>query len=946
MMRRRYTFAAATAAVLTACVTPYEASQPKLEQLNRKPPPIEQSGVIAPPQRTELEEGDVERAIENYRQILELSPDDPVVRVEAQRRLADLQVEVSELDPTAEDAGLVSTASSVALYEKLLAENPDSGDNDRIYYQKARAHQNRGELEAAINALGRLTAEYPDSALAGDAEFRRAELLFSIRRYGEAESGYAKVLKLGPDTVWFERTQYKYGWAMFKQERYADSVHVFLNILDRELPVGAVENLEATLAVVPRAQRELVKDVLRVVSLAFSYLGGGNAITEFLDGQPRRSYEPVLYANLAQLFIDKARYSDAARAYSSLADRSPTHPLAPLFQAEVINIYDQAGFADQVLKAKIEYVDRYDLDQVYWTAHSKEDSPEAWELLRLNMEQVASHWHANAQQAKVADRRRELYAEAATWYARYLDRFPGVDNVPQVNFLYAESLFESGRYELAALEYEKTAYEYGAHQQAPEAGYAAVLARHRLQTDADGTLRPEAVEESVRVSVRFADGFDRHPEVAAVLTRAAEDLFRIEQLDRSIEIATRVVQRDPAPRNELLVSAWSLISYGHYNQARYAEAEAGFVEALRLVPRGSERQREFSETLATAIYKQGELAQQAEQLEDAIRHFLRIKEVLPGSEIAASGDFDAAAVLIGMQDWARAAQVLNAFRAAYPGHRLQPEVTRKLAGVYLESGQPVLAAGEFKRIAASTAEPPEIRREASWQAAQLYDKADEAALAERAYEDHLRDFPQAWDQAFIAYEKLIAYTEARGDLAKNRYWMAALIGADQRAGANSTERSRYLAAQSSMVLAGDARRVFDSIRLGQPLNRSLLSKKKAMDKALAAYRDAANYAIAEFATEATYQIGSLYFRLAQELLDSPRPRGLSELELEQYTLLLEDQAYPLQDQAAEVHVINLGRIVEGIYDDWVQQSLGELAKIRPGRYDKAERSEVAIETLD
>ena len=43
---------------------------------------------------------------------------------------------------------------------------------------------------------------------------------------------------------------------------------------------------------------------------------------------------------------------------------------------------------------------------------------------------------------------------------------------------------------------------------------------------------------------------------------------------------------------------------------------------------------------------------------------------------------DASAALIQLKDWEMAATVLVGFRNAFPGHELQPEVTKKIAYVY------------------------------------------------------------------------------------------------------------------------------------------------------------------------------------------------------------------------------------------------------------------------
>jgi cellulose synthase operon protein C len=78
--------------------------------------------------------------------------------------------------------------------------------------------------------------------------------------------------------------------------------------------------------------------------------------------------------------------------------------------------------------------------------------------------------------------------------------------------------------------------------------------------------------------------------------------------------------------------------------------------------------------------------------------------------------------------------------------------------------------------------------------------------------------------------------------------------------------------------------------------------------------------------------------LARDLMASERPRKLSQDEREQYDALLEEQAFPLEEQAIALHELNSARAVDGIYDEPVRQSFRALAELKPGRYGKSEQS--------
>jgi hypothetical protein len=172
-----------------------------------------------------------------------------------------------------------------------------------------------------------------------------------------------------------------------------------------------------------------------------------------------------------------------------------------------------------------------------------------------------------------------------------------------------------------------------------------------------------------------------------------------------------------------------------------------------------------------------------------------------------------------------------------------------------------------------------------------------------------------------------------------------IVDADRNAGAARTDFSHTLAAQASLELAEPLRDAYQRIALVAPLEKNLRAKKDAMQKAVDAYGKAGDYGIAEVTTTATFQIGKIYRDFSRALLDSDRPKGLSAEEREQYDILLEEQAFPFEEQAIKLHEINYRRIHEGMYDRWIKASLEQLGELLPVRYGKREKQVNFIETL-
>ncbi|MEX0853575.1 MAG: hypothetical protein WD036_09890 [Bauldia sp.] len=118
-----------------------------------------------------------------------------------------------------------------------------------------------------------------------------------------------------------------------------------------------------------------------------------------------------------------------------------------------------------------------------------------------------------------------------------------------------------------------------------------------------------------------------------------------------------------------------------------------------------------------------------------------------------------------------------------------------------------------------------------------------------------------------------------------------------------------------------------------------------MEDVLEAYGKAAEYGVAEVTTAATYRLGEVYQQFSRDLMESERPRDMDTEALEQYDLLLEEQAFPFEEKAIELFEVNAARSAEGVYDEWVRRSFSALAAMVPARYAKLERSEDVVTSL-
>jgi len=914
-----------------------------------------------------------EQAIAAYKTFLDAAPRAPQ-RAQAMRRLGDLEMEVAEnrfadaeatTVPAAPATSLITAApasgaasaapmaaadyrAAITRYRDFLKAYPTDANNDRVLYQLARAHEQGGALELALTTLDQLVREYPATAYRDEVNFRRGELLFTTREYAKAEQAFATVLNSDRRNTYEERSLYMQGWSQFKQGRLADALTPFFGVLDRKLAgqtgSGELDTLTG-LKGFTRADRELVEDTFRVASICLQNLQGADSIPQFIASDVRRGYEFRVYQQLGELYVKQDRSKDAADTFGAFARAHPLHEQAPQLQARVVEIYQSAGLATLALAAKKDYVSRYGADSEFRRAN-----PAGWALaqplVKTHLAELARHHHAAAQKSKASSD----YQEAVRWYRAYLASFPSDPAAAQNNFLLAELLFEDQRFEEAAVEYEKTAYGYPAHAKSADAGYAALLSYARLDkaaADATGLQRA-----AVDGALRFAAAFKADLRTGTVLTNASEQLFALKDPAQAAKIAQQVLALDPPAAAAQRRTAWTVLAHTAFERNAFADAERAYAEVLALVPDKDPARTEFAERLAASVYKQGEEARTRGNARDAVGHFARVAAVAPQSSVRANAQYDAAAALIGLKDWDNAARTLEDFRSRFANHPLQDDVAAKLALAYTERGQWAQAAAEFERMAA-TSKAPQVARAALWQAAELHEKASDKAnekgsntagsrvAASKAYERFLKLYPEPLEPAIETRHRLARLARADGNAVRAFVLARDIFLADQAGGAARTDRTRYLGASAALTLAEPVLASYKQVPLIEPLAKQLKLKKAKLEDVLKAYAVAADYGVADVTTAATFHIAALYQDFGQAMLGSQRPKKLSKAELEQYNVMLEEQADPFAQKATELHEVNARRAATGLYDEWVQKSFKALAALRPLRYGKVERIDLA-----
>lgn len=880
---------------------------------------------------------------------------DPKTRRQIQLRLADLEMERLEQLQSDNPAMAVAYGEAVRHYEALLQ---TSADDDYLAYRLARARALDGNTSGSLAALENIVDTAPDSPFIAEALFRRGEAAFGRKQYRAAERDFAAVLAEG-DTPFARNARYMLGWSQFKDARYREANESFLTLMDDLLAEN--EPRRRLLGKLEQGERRLANDTLRVLALGYNYLGGAEVIESFNPDKGPRAYQHLLYHGLGDWYAESERYRDGAQTFLTYVARYPQSDEAPHMHVRAVEILQQGNFPSEVIPAKREYVTRYGIRSEYW--QNAKDSQR--DLLKVQLkpwlEELARFDHARAQalakeargarnNARVADKAlresREAFLAAAALYGEFVETFPADEQAPELTFLMAESLNDAGEYAQAFNAYRRVAWGYTAEKgiapaRATEAGYAAILMAGEVHKREQNPERVNYwLDMKTETSLRFADTWPQDHRALAVQLDAAHNLFEQYRHQETIAAAEKAAAWQPAPNAAQRRSILLLLGHSYFEIDNFPAAENAYTQLLAGMASTDPEYLNTRDRLQSSIYKQAELILKQVQLtsdslefvaptEEAIALLLRVRQS-GRSAIAATAQYDAITQLVRLQRWPEAQAEVADFRQYYPDHKLTPSLAAKAVAIYQGMDMPEAAAGELMALANNDSDP-EVRRSSLYLAAEQFEQAGNTARAIDAYRQYTRQWQEPALQNLEAQYQLVSLYTKAGNQNERNLWLKSLSG-----NRVSEPRGRYLAAFAQSELAEQSYAQFERLALTLPLKQSLKNKKQAMETTVADYKKVLGFGIAEFTTAANFRLAEVYRQLSRDLMDSQRPNGLSPLELEQYEILLEEQAFPFEEKAIELHEANIQRTADGVYDKWVKNSFSSLENLLPARYRKPE----------
>jgi len=508
--------------------------------------------------------------------------------------------------------------SRVDFYQEQIKSTPVNEQTDDLYYELASSNDQLGHPDAAAAVLGEMLKHFPKSNYAPEAHFRIAEAAFNRKQYQAATQEYLAVLSFD-DNKYTQQAQYFYAWSLYKDGRFEEAIPPFQRLID-SLRTRASENKRDAL---------LLQDSYRTLSSIFVQLGGVPALAKYYDGKPLSDEETQMYRQVGDRYRDQKQLLDVAKVYEGFVQRHPDDVQAADFSKDAISVYKEAGFAQDIVRSKNEFIQHYDIDQNYYKSATPEQQATIRPVLKAQLDDLANHYDAIGQtQKSTAD-----YLHAADLYHKQLALATEPADVMRIQQRLAEALYNGGKFEDAIPYFETLAYS-TPNAKPSDMGYFALLSyqAHAKEIANQPTEQQDAwLDKQLASSEQYAKAFPTDKNSPAVLLALTGKYLDRKRFDVVDDIASRVLAL-PNGSSADIKTASILKANADFDQQHWSDAETSYRQVLALSTLDTTERTRYQNQRAASLYKQAEGAKTANALDDALKLYQQAGEVTQDAE--------------------------------------------------------------------------------------------------------------------------------------------------------------------------------------------------------------------------------------------------------------------------------------------------------------------------
>lgn len=784
-------------------------------------------------------------------------------------------------------------------YKAIMQKHPNKPGMSSALYILGYALYEQGELEQALKVFEDFTERYKESPYYTEINFRLGEIYFDTSQFRDAINAYKRILDR-PDSIFYEKALYKSGWAYYKMDDYTGAIDLFSRIVDKR-----GRSVEAADSLADESFHNIVRSMSRMKTIRD--IEDAVAVIKF------KSYAPDTFLELVRLFIQETRYEEAISTYNIFKALFPDDADLPMLYKEMAGVYEKLNNNGEALRIKELIVANYNPTAKLYAEKYPNGSKEVDRITAETLLDLSKEYHRMGREKNDV----EAFKKAVKGYEQYLYYFPNSADYKNVNILLAEVLFDAKEYTDAAVKYEYIMRLYKGRPQGEKAAYAALLAYELIA--AQDVKKMEMSAAAVKRVVDYCKmEFSGSAGLENLIYKAADVYARLGYYREAKDIVS-----------PLLKGSSQSYAYKKMGEIYIAEKDTvSAIDAYTLALKASnDKDNEIRTRLAQLHYMAAVDYIKQGKSKEAAGHYLKVFSFMKDSDIAERSLVNVGQIYIQSGDTAGFKTVIGLIKEYYPYSKWTKALLVEAGKKMEQNSRPAESALLFEEAARFSQDKQESQQ-LILAAAGVLERSKEYDRLEALLIKYIASNEFSLQGKAEAFYILGSAQIASGKNKAGKETLTAALKTAKLAG------NEPYAARARIKLAEGKTAVFLKQPIEQPFEKSLKIKESLMKEILDDYKYVIASKVAELLPESFYRMGLVFEGFRDALLSSERPADLSKKELEDYNFLLEEKAYPLEEQAVKAYEASLTASVEYGGNELIQKDIERLSMLRPAAYKR------------
>ena len=851
------------------------------------------------------------KSIALYGSLLNTYPDNTRdYMAEASYRLAELLFETERerirniLEKEGESADVVPDfTQAIRAYNRVIEKFPQHPLTEDALYGLAYCYTEQGDPDRAADGYARLITAFPSTRYSVEINMRLGEYYFTMEDLTRAIAHYQYVVDSG-EPEYTERALYKLGWCYYNLDRYSEAIDSFFSILDI--------NDAASISV-----DSLANESMDIIARSYAEYGGTPALVRRMRTRPEDPYASSIMYKLAELYRERSFFPEAIGTFRTYIERFPSGADMPEVLRHMHETYHIRGDTLASLELSETFKEHIGPGTRWYEKATVPRREQAVSLILDNLEAAANRRRARSQ-AEGREAELTLALKDLTVYEEVI----GGNSPCRIGYLKGIVLTELDLFSEAV----KTLNDIAVENRCTDLAEQAILASTDYQIsiyEKSGTVDLPIFGSTVNI---LSELFPDNPATPKAVLALGQMTLNSGDLSGARSHFLLLIRRYAAgPESD---RARLLIARTFFKEADYTQAAAWFRESWKET--SDEAIREEAHRLhvyslfkrAEELSIKGSATEAAEQFEEIYRQF-------PAADVAQVSLYNAGKLYRSIGLERRATSLFETLAATYTDSEFASEALQMSVFILEALGDPIRAGDDSMVLAARSS--GEKRGAALLKAAQLYSAGNAPGRSASSRSVYIEEFTEPVEELSRQLFLLGLDLEEVGD------WGSALDAYNRNVALQKREQRNQevtsFAARSQLRIAERSFIRYNDYHITPPVDETVVRKRELLQDVIREFVAAGNYRTADVITASNFFIGRALELFNKDIMSSPKPVGLSDSEMEEYNLLLQEMAFPFEAKALEAYRVNIQRSVKlEFLDPWIEKSFERMADLAPWSY--------------